>query len=339
VESAVAGPAGDSSTCGNLKGMTRKVILDVDTGTDDAVAIMFAALHPDLDLVAVTTVNGNASLHVTTDNTLRVLSHIGRPDIPVFPGLAGPIARRGFPGSLHFAQGSSNDMHGGSLPLPPTHTQAQATGAVEFLVETLRSTTEQITLVPVGPLSNIATALSLDPSIIEAVDNLVIMGGAHNYGNVTPSAEFNIWTDPEAAHIVLTAGFEHLTLITLDATHQALITRADCASFAGLDTPAGRAAAELITRRIDAYSANHGALLDQTAPVHDALCTAYLVRPDIVTTRHLHVAVETISQLSIGRTIIDTRPNATGTPNAHVAFSTDASLFVELLTSVLSLRS
>ncbi|MET0134567.1 MAG: nucleoside hydrolase [Kibdelosporangium sp.] len=316
--------------------MARKLILDVDTGTDDAVAIMLAALHPELELVGVTTVNGNVPIDNTTDNTLRVLDFVGRSEIPVFRGLAHPIARRGFPGSLHFQRGGRNDMHGGSLPLPEAHTKAQPTGAVEFLVETLRSTTEQLTLVPVGPLSNIATALSIDPAIRESVAELVIMGGAHAYGNVTASAEFNVWADPEAANMVLSAGFRRLTLVPLDATHQALVTRADCAALTALGTPAGEAAAKLITRRIDAYSANHGAPVDQTAPVHDAVCTAYLVRPDIITTRPLHVTVDTESSLTVGRTVMDTRPNAAGTPNADVAFSADARILVELLTTAFS---
>lgn len=314
--------------------MGHKLILDVDTGTDDAVAIMFAALHPDLELVGVTTVNGNAHLPVTTDNTLRVLDHIGRPDIPVYAGLAGPIARHGFPGQLHFEQGTKNDMHGGALPLPAATSSAQPTGAVEFLVDTLRSTSDQITLVAVGPLSNVATAVAIDPSIVDAVAQVVIMGGAHAYGNVTASAEFNFWVDPEAAHMVLAAGFEHLTLVPLDATHQALITRADCEALTG--TPAADAAAALITRRIDAYSANHGAAVDQTAPVHDAVCTAYLVRPDVVTTRRVHVTVETTGTHTIGRTVMDLRPNAITPPNADVAFTADKDLFTRLLTTVLS---
>lgn len=315
--------------------MGRKVILDVDTGTDDAVAIMLAALHPEIDLIGVTTVNGNSPVANTTDNTLRVLDLIGRSDIPVFPGLAHPIARRTFPGRLHFKQGTENDMHGTVLPLPEARSVAQATGAVEYLVETLRSTTEQLTVVPVGPLSNIATALAIDPSIRDSVDDLVIMGGAHAYGNVTPSAEFNIWVDPEAAAMVFSAGFERLTLVTLDATHQALVTRQDCEGLTALGTPAGVAAADLITRRINAYNANHGAVIDQTAPVHDAVCAAYLVRPNIIKTKHLHVAVETDGKLTVGQTVIDTRPNAAEPPNAHVAFAADAKVLVELLSLAL----
>jgi inosine-uridine nucleoside N-ribohydrolase len=319
--------------------MRRRVILDVDTGTDDAVAILLAALHPDLDLIGVTTVNGNVPVENTTDNTLRVLDLIDRSDVPVFAGLAHPIARRGSPRQRRFAPGAKEDMHGISLPLPEARTAAQSTSAVEFLVETLRSTTEQVTLVPVGPLSNVATAVAVDPSIRDAVDDLVVMGGAHASGNMTASAEFNVWTDPEAAYMVLSAGFPHLTLVTLDATQQALLTRADCATLAALGTPAGQAAAELITRRIDAYSANRGAKTDQTAPVHDAVCAAYLVRPDIVTTQHLHVTVDTASPLTVGRTVIDTRPNAAEPPNVHVAFTADARILMDLFVGTWAARA
>ncbi|AXB47638.1 nucleoside hydrolase [Amycolatopsis albispora] len=313
--------------------MARRLILDVDTGTDDAVAILHAALHPELELAGVTTVNGNVGLAHTTDNTLRVLDLIGRSDVGVHPGLAHPIARRGFPGQKHYERDTDRDMHGTSLPLPEARSKARDSTAVEFLLETLRSATSRLTLVPVGPLSNIATVLAIDPSVVEAVDELVVMGGAHAYGNVTASAEFNVWADPEAAAMVFSAGFERLTLVPLDATHQALVTRRDCEAMAALGTPAGRAAADLITRRIDAYSAGHGISATDAAPVHDAVCTAYLVRPEIITTRHLHVTVDTSSSLTVGRTVMDTRPNAVGEPNAHVAFSADPAILVETLTT------
>jgi inosine-uridine nucleoside N-ribohydrolase len=315
----------------------RRIVLDVDTGTDDAVAIMFAALHPELELLGVTTVNGNVPVESTTDNTLRVLDWIGSPEIPVYPGLSRPIARHDFPGPRHFEQGSQTDPHGGALPIPEPVTAPRDTGAVEYLMETLRSATEPITLVPVGPLSNIATVLALDPKLTEAVDDVVIMGGGHDVGNVTASAEFNVWADPEAARMVLSAGFERLTLVTLDATHQALITRDGCAALERLGTPAGTAAARFIGRRIDAYDS--AGITDASAPVHDVVCTAYLVRPEVITTRHLPVAVETAGSRTVGRTVIDTRPFAPEPPNAHVAFNADPALLQELLVTVFSADS
>jgi inosine-uridine nucleoside N-ribohydrolase len=311
-----------------------KVILDVDTGTDDAVAIMFAALHPELELIAVTTVNGNVPLANTTDNTLRTLDFIGRGDIPVYAGLAKPLVRDDFPGKKDYS--GKSDMHGLELPIPEATSKAQDTGAVEFLIETFRATTEPITLVPTGPLSNIGAAVTAAPDIVDAVHEVVIMGGAHRHGNTTPSAEFNIWADPEAADLTLTAGFDPLTLVPLDATHQALVTREDVARFEGLGTPAGTAAARFIGRRIDAYSAGHRVETADAAPVHDALCTAYLVDRDVIETRHLHVRVETTGELTVGRTVIDTRTHASEPPNAHVAFGADARRFVELMTSVFS---
>ncbi|HXU98307.1 MAG TPA: nucleoside hydrolase [Jiangellaceae bacterium] len=308
--------------------MGRKVILDVDTGTDDAVAIMFAALHPDLDLIGVTTVTGNLPIEYTTDNTLRVLDWIGRPDVPVYRGLSQPIARRGRLAEIHAARDSPQDGHGNSLPIPPTELAQQQVGAVEYLVETLRSTTEQLTLVAVGPLSNIATALAIVPSLVEAVQELVVMGGSHAIGNVTASAEFNIWVDPEAANVVLSAGFEHLTLVPLDATHQALFTRGNCAEFERLGTPAGVAAARFIGRRLDAEARTTTAT---ATPVHDVMCPAYLVRPEVITTRHLHVVVDTASPLTVGRTVMDLRPDTTVVPNAHVALQADGAALLDVL--------
>lgn len=318
--------------------MARTVILDVDTGTDDAVAIMFAALHPELELVAVTTVNGNVPVRNCTDNSLRVLDFIGRSDVPVYEGLARPLVRLDFPTPKSFAPGSAEDMHGTELPIPPARSVKQDTGAVEFLVETLRATTEQITLVPTGPLSNIGAALALEPRLADSVRDVVIMGGGHAFGNETESAEFNIWADPEAADMVFAAGFENLTLVPLDATHQALVTKADCDAFEALGTPAGEAAAKFIGRRIDAYASGGRVAAEDAAPVHDALCTAFLVDPEVIGTRHLHVRVETKGERTLGRTVMDTRTHAPGSPNAHVAFEADARRFVALMHDVFSRR-
>jgi inosine-uridine nucleoside N-ribohydrolase len=312
--------------------MARKVILDVDTGTDDAVAIMFAALHPDIDLLAVTTVNGNVPVQHCTDNSLRVLDFIGCSDVPVHEGLSRPLVRLDFPRPKRYQRDSPEDMHGTKLPLPDPRSVQQDVGAVEYIVETLRAATAPITLVPVGPLSNIAAALALDPSITEAVEEVVIMGGGHDVGNETASAEFNIWADPEAADMVFAAGFRKVTLVPLDATHRALVSADDCAAMKALGTPADLAADLLIGKRVAAYTRGHGVAAADTAPVHDALCTAYLVAPEVISTRHLHVRVETQGERTIGRTVIDTRTHDSEPPNCHVALDADAPLFVRLLT-------
>jgi inosine-uridine nucleoside N-ribohydrolase len=308
----------------------KKVILDVDTGTDDAVAIMLAALHPALELVACTTVNGNVEVHHCTDNTLRVLDHIGRADIPVYQGLARPLVRPDFP-IPRAVEDRAGKFHGMTLPLPPSRRSKADAGAVEFLVETYRRTADEITLVPVAPLTNIAVALTLYPALVERVPEMVVMGGGHAIGNVTPSAEFNVWADPEAAAIVLSAGFPKLTLVPLDATHRALVSRKDCARIRALGTPAAIAFADITEPRIAAHDESQRMGEGGAAPVHDALAVATLIEPSIVTKRRLHVAVETQGALTVGRTVIDTHFRRPGVPQCDVAFDADAARFIDIL--------
>jgi inosine-uridine nucleoside N-ribohydrolase len=314
--------------------MAKKLILDVDTGTDDAIAIMLAALHPELELVACTTVNGNTAAENCNDNSLRVIEHIGMPQIPVFEGLARPLARRTFPVPRREGDQSSK-IHGPTLPLQETTLKKQATGAVEFLIETYRAATEEIALVPVGPLSNIAAALALDAKFADNVPEVVIMGGAHGWGNVTAAAEFNIWADPEAAAMVFQAGFRKITLVPLDATYQASLSAQHSATLDGLGTPAGQAASLFVNHRIAAYDAVQPLPGGGHAPIHDALAVASLIRPDVITTKFLHVDVETVGNLTVGRTVIDTQVRTEAfrrkAPNCHVAFDADRELFFALL--------
>jgi len=308
----------------------RKLILDVDTGTDDAVAVMLAALHPSLDLVACTTVNGNVAVEYGTDNTLRVLDHVGRGDIPVHQGLARPLVRPDFP-IPRSTDDRAGKIHGRTLSLPAPKSIKAAAGAVEFLIETFRNATDEIVLVPVGPLTNIASALAAYPKLAELVPEVVVMGGGHEIGNVTPSAEFNVWADPEAASVVFSAGFRKLTLVPLDATHRALVSRDDCTALGALGTPAGQAAADLIGHRIVAHDDSQKMPVAHTTPVHDALCVSFLIDPTIITTRRLHVAVETRGALTVGRTVMDTHFRGGQEPQCDVAFDADAKRFVDLL--------
>jgi purine nucleosidase/ribosylpyrimidine nucleosidase len=177
----------------------KKLIIDCDTGTDDAVALMLAALHPEIDLIGVSTVFGNAPLTATTINSISVLDLIGRSDIPVHAGLPRPLVRKTMPAERFFKADSVQDPHGTYLDIPRSTRAAASNRAVEWLIETYRTATEPITLMPIGPLTNIAAAVAQEPKFAEWVPQLIIMGGGHEVGNMTPSAEFNIWADPEAA--------------------------------------------------------------------------------------------------------------------------------------------
>lgn len=309
--------------------MAQKVILDVDTGTDDAVALMLAALHPDLELVGATTVHGNVPVEVATENSLRVFDHIGVP-VPVYQGVSRPIARADFAIPRSEIQ-STSSVHGGYLDVPAATSRQQPTSAVEFLVETYRAATDEIILVPVGPLSNIATALTLEPGLRDRIPELVIMGGAHHHGNVTPRAEFNVWGDPEAARMVIGSGIRRITLVPLDATHRALVSLDDCARLRALGTPAGEAAARFTERRIRGYDTTQPMARPHAAPVHDALAVAALVDRSLITTRHLHVDVETHGELTLGETVVDTNLRSRLPPNVDVALDADEARFVAML--------
>jgi inosine-uridine nucleoside N-ribohydrolase len=309
--------------------MTCRLILDCDTGTDDAVAIMLAALHPDLELLGVATVNGNVEVAQCTDNTLRTLDLIGRGDIPVYEGLARPIVRSDFP--VPRALKRDPKVHLATLPFPEARSVKQTLSAPEYLVRAFAERPGEIVLVAVGPLSNLAAAIALDPAFAGNVSELVIMGGAIDKSNVTPSAEFNIWADPEAASVVMEAPFPKITLVPLDATHQALISLDQCAKLRALGSAAGEAAAKLVEFRIGGYEANQPTGVPQTAPVHDAVCIAALVDPQVIGTKFVNVAVETRGEYTMGRTVVDHERRTTRAPNCHVAFSADRTRFFDML--------
>jgi inosine-uridine nucleoside N-ribohydrolase len=312
--------------------MPTKVILDVDTGTDDAVALMVAALSPDLELVGATSVNGNTTIDNTTENTLRVFDWIGLPSIPVHRGCDRPLAR-----TQMEQLNPARRIHGDLLDLPPASRGAtlQSGHAVDWLIETYLGSDGDIVLCPVGPLTNIAMAIQKEPRILERIPQIVLMGGAHDHGNSTPSAEFNIWLDPEAARIVINCG-RPIRMIPLDATHRALVSADDAAHLRALGTPAGEAAARFVLKRIDGYDATQpmphrlGA-----APVHDALTVCSIIDPSIVTTHHIPVDVEVDAELSVGRTVCDFRFRGGKPANVEFATGADEPRFVAMLVDIL----
>ncbi len=312
--------------------MATKVILDVDTGTDDAVALMVAALSPDIELVGATSVNGNTTIDFTTENTLRVLDWIGMPDIPVYRGMDRPLARS------QVARGMATRIHGDMLDLPEaSEAKLQAGHAVDWLIDTYLASQGDIVLCPVGPLTNIAMAIQKEPRILEAIPEIVIMGGAHDHGNMTASAEFNIWLDPEAARVVVNCG-RPIRMVPLDATHRALVSTEDAARLRALGTPAGEAAARFVLQRIDGYDATQpmprreGAL---AAPVHDALAVCAIIDPSILTTEHIPVDVEIHAELSLGRTVCDFRFRSGKPANVHFAMDADEPKFNRMLLEIL----
>jgi len=313
--------------------MPTKVILDVDTGTDDAVALMTAALSPDLELVGATTVNGNTTIDYTTENTLRVFDWIGMPQVPVYRGVDRPLVR------TDVKRGMATRIHGDLLDLPPVSNGAtlQPGNAVDWLIETYLASDGDVVLCPVGPLTNIAMAIVKAPEILEKVPEIVIMGGAHDHGNITASAEFNIWLDPEAARIVVNCG-RPIRMVPLDATHRALVSTEDAARLRALGTPAGEAAARFVLQRIDGYDATQpmprrGDAL--AAPVHDALAVCAIIDPTILTTEHIPVDVEIHAELSLGRTVCDFRFRSGKPANVHFAMDADEPKFNRMLLEIL----
>jgi inosine-uridine nucleoside N-ribohydrolase len=316
--------------------VTTKLILDVDTGTDDAIAIMAAALHPDLDLVGLTTVNGNVPVDVVTENTLRVLDHIKVSGIPVREGAAKPIVRADFPVPRAERAGrtSGASMHGLYLELAEATSKKNPQHAVDYLIDYYMGPDGPDTvLVPTGPLTNIALAMSVEPAIVSRIPRIVLMGGGHEVGNVSPSAEFNVWADPEAARVVFAAGAKDVTVVPLDCTHEAVVSDEDCARMAALGTPAGEAASRIILRRIRSHDDNQPLARQHTAAVHDAVCVAYLLHPEVLErTGRYFVDVETSGELCVGRTVVDTHQRTGEDPNALVALGGNAKVLVDFLT-------
>jgi inosine-uridine nucleoside N-ribohydrolase len=307
------------------------VVLDCDTGTDDAVAILLAALHPELDLLGVTTVWGNHDVRHTTDNTLRVLDLVGRGDVGVHPGRNAPVRPRIEP------------LPSGRADLPPTldlpaPSSSAGSDAVEWLVETLRAAAEPVAVVATGPLTNIAAALAADRRVAGAVGRLVVLGGSHRQAGVTPYAERNVWCDPEAAVDVLAAPVRDVLLVTMDATFSAPLTAADVARLRSLGTPAAATAADLLDTRIAWYRRDPAMAALGAAPLHDPLAVAALVDPGLLTTLRAQVRVERADPATYGATRFAAEvDDARG--RVSVAIRADRARYADLLCATLGSRA
>jgi len=309
--------------------MARKIIIDTDPGQDDAVAILLALASPELAVLGITAVAGNVPLARTAKNARIVCELAGRPDVPVFAGCAAPMTRPLVTAEhVHGKTGLDGPvLWEPQMPLQPAH-------AVDFIIDTLRAEPAgSVTLTALGPLTNIATAFARAPDIVPRVAGIVMMGGAYfEVGNITPAAEFNIYVDPEAAVIVLHSGVP-LTIMPLDVTHKALVTRPRIAAFAALGSRTGRFTAEMLAffERFDVekYGSEGG-------PLHDPTTIAYLLAPDLFSGRYINVEVETGSDLTRGMTVADWWHITTRPANAMFIGDLDAEGFFALLTERLA---
>jgi len=280
------------------------IVLDCDVGHDDAIAILLALSSPEVELRAVTAVSGNAPLHHTVANAIRVLDHADRQDIPVAAGADRPLVRDPF---THGAAHGATGLDGPELPPPSRRPQGHA---IDLIADTVRASDQPVTLVPTGPLTNVALFLARHPDAAARLDRIVLMGGCTGFGNVTPNAEFNIWADPDAARRVFASGLD-VTMVGLDVTHQALLTFAEAEALRGTGR-AGRLVAELV----DFYARSHRDW--EGTPIHDAVAVAHVVDPGLLTLTACNVEVD-CGPVCRGRTICDLH-GTTGRPaNARVA--------------------
>lgn len=309
--------------------MTRKIIIDTDPGQDDAVAILLALASPELEVLGITCVAGNVPLPLTSKNARVVCELAGRADIKVFAGCDRPLVRPLV--TAEYVHGKTG-LDGIALPEPAM--ALQPGHAVDFLIETLRrEPAGTVTLCPLGPLTNIATALQKAPDIAPRIAEIVLMGGAYfEVGNTTPAAEFNIHVDPQAAEIVFHSGVP-LVVLPLDATHQVLTNRARIEAFRGLGTPVGHAVASWTDffERFDMEK--YGS---EGAPLHDPCVIAYLLQPDLFEGRHINVEIETVSELTMGMTVADWWRVTDREPNAYFVGRANAEGFYALLTERLA---
>ena len=274
--------------------MQKKVIIDCDPGYDDALALFLAARSPEISLIGVTCVAGNAEVEKTAYNALCLCSLAGMPQIPVAKGMAHPLYNR-----LETAPHIHGESGLGGVDLPNPDGTLHPQHAVDFLIDTIMASDDDITVIPIGPLTNIAMALLKEPRLALHIPEIVLMGGSMGLGNATPSAEFNIYADPEAAKVVFNAGIP-IVMVGLDVTHQALLTPQHIMAIAKNGTPVAAVAATILR----AYREKITPLGEECVmTMHDACAVATVCDPTLLTARLMRVDIETRGEYTRGRTV------------------------------------
>ncbi len=309
--------------------MAQQIVIDTDPGQDDAVAILTALASPELEVLAITVVAGNVPLDLVARNALMMVELAGRPEIPVYRGCSRPMVRPLV--TAEYVHGPTG-IDGADRPEPTL--QAQDGHGVDTLVEIISThDAGSITLCTLGPLTNVAMAMVKEPAITERIQRIVMMGGGFfEGGNVTPAAEFNIYVDPHAAHVVFTSGVP-IVMMPLDVTHGALTTDARIAAFRDLGNATGVAVAGMLDF-FDRYDEDKYGT--EGGPLHDPCVIAYLLDPNMFSGKHVHVAVEHASELTMGMTSVDWWEVTGRSPNALVMNRLDAPAFFALLTERIS---
>jgi Inosine-uridine nucleoside N-ribohydrolase len=318
----------------------QKLILDVDTGSDDAIALMLAVLSGRFDLPGVSVCWGNRPVEACARNTLQVLEWIGAGDIPVYAGCPEPMVRnllpwRSIPNRVGVVEdGVEYTIHPRTMPVPAAVGEVQPQHAVSWMVETLLASDEPVTLVGVAPPTNLGMAFRMEPRIREHVREVVFMGGAVDRGNVTAVAEANFFHDPEAAKIVLDSGVP-VTCVTLNATHSAEFTLAEADEMEALGTRAGALAAALIRLRAEA-SRRLGWSDGKTEAIHDALAVAFALDRSVLTdVRRQKCNIDISGGFADGMLIADHRCEDDASVSTWVSYRADSAKYHRLVLDAL----
>lgn len=302
-------------------GYMKLVILDVDTGIDDSLALAYAAHSPELDILGVTTVFGNITVEEATRNTLVVLDKLEREEIPVYAGESKPMSReytKPFARHIHGEDGIGNQYR------EPSERQAQHMSAADFIVQQIQASPGKVTVVAVGPLTNIAKAIQTDPTIVNTIERLVVMGGAVTVpGNVTPYAEANIYSDPDAAAFVLTSGMP-ITLVGLDVTMKTLLTGVHLDEWRRENSALSVFLADMTEFYMGAY--NEIVTGGKGCALHDPLAVGVAIDPTIVRTTSYAIHVECTDPDALGKT---TGKHDTAVAHIDVALDVDSSRFLK----------
>lgn len=305
----------------------RKIILDCDPGHDDAIAMLMAAVHPKIDLLGITIVAGNQTLDKTLVNGLNVCQHLGL-EHSVYAGMSLPMVRDQVVAAyIHGESGLDGPV------FRPLVKKAEKAHAVQFIIETLMASDGDITLVPVGPLSNIAMAMRLEPRIIPKIQEIVLMGGAYGLGNITAAAEFNIYADPEAASVVFRSGAP-IVMMGLDLTCQAQCYPEIIARMEKIGNKASKLFSDIMNFVLKTQKEAYGF---EGSPLHDSTCIAYLIDPGCIELKSMYTEVDLRSELCYGRTVCDYFNDSGKKHNSKVALKLDADRFWDIVEECISL--